>query len=101
MDDGREGQHDDRRCAGHEAHPAPTQRRAHQQAVTARIRDQGRNSFAEISVHRRFSRDAATIYASSAAEEGSMSALGPKRTSLIAPHMFAFGVRADMAFCGI
>jgi hypothetical protein len=30
-----------------------------------------------------------------------MSALGPKRTSLIAPHMFAFGVRADMAFCGI
>jgi hypothetical protein len=30
-----------------------------------------------------------------------MSASGPKRTSLIAPHMSAFGGKADMAFCGI
>src|SRR5262249_28729421 len=30
-----------------------------------------------------------------------MSAFGPKRTSLAAPHMSAFGCKADMAFCGI
>src|SRR5215471_10992151 len=30
-----------------------------------------------------------------------MSALGPKRTSLVASHMSAFGGKADMAFCGI
>ena len=29
-----------------------------------------------------------------------MSAIGPKRTSLVAPHMSAFGGKADMAFCG-
>jgi hypothetical protein len=28
---------------------------------------------------------------------GGMSAYGPKRTSLIAPHMSAFGGKADMA----
>ena len=28
-----------------------------------------------------------------------MSAIGTKRTSLVAPHMSAFGVRADMTFC--
>jgi hypothetical protein len=30
-----------------------------------------------------------------------MSAIGPKRTSLVAPHMSAIGCKADMAFCGI
>src|SRR5262245_51162537 len=30
-----------------------------------------------------------------------MSAFGPKRTSLVAPHMSAFGGKADMAFCGM
>ena len=30
-----------------------------------------------------------------------MSAFGPKRTSLVAPHMSAFGGKADMAFCEI
>src|SRR5262245_45264733 len=30
-----------------------------------------------------------------------MSAIGPKRTSLVAPHMSALGGKADMAFCGI
>jgi len=30
-----------------------------------------------------------------------MSASGPKRTSPVAPHMSAFGSKADMAFCGI
>jgi hypothetical protein len=29
-----------------------------------------------------------------------MSAIGPKRTSLIALHMSAFGGKADMTFCG-
>jgi hypothetical protein len=29
-----------------------------------------------------------------------MSAIGPKRTSLVAPHMSAFGGKADMALCG-
>jgi hypothetical protein len=29
-----------------------------------------------------------------------MSAIGPKRTSLVAPHMSAFGGKADMTFCG-
>jgi hypothetical protein len=29
-----------------------------------------------------------------------MSALGPKRTSLVALHMSAFGGKAGMAFCG-
>jgi hypothetical protein len=29
-----------------------------------------------------------------------MSAYGPKRTSLVAPHMSAFGGKADMTFCG-
>ena len=29
-----------------------------------------------------------------------MSAIGPKRTSLAAPHMSAFGGKADMACCG-
>jgi hypothetical protein len=29
-----------------------------------------------------------------------MSAFGPKRTSLVAPHMSAFGGKADMTFCG-
>jgi len=29
-----------------------------------------------------------------------MSAIGPKQTSLAAPHMSAFGGKADMAFCG-
>ena len=28
------------------------------------------------------------------------SAIGPKRTSLVAPHMSAFGGKADIAFCG-
>jgi hypothetical protein len=28
------------------------------------------------------------------------SAIGPKRTSLAAPHMSAFGGEADIAFCG-
>jgi hypothetical protein len=28
-----------------------------------------------------------------------MSAIGTKRTSLFAPHMFAFGGKADMPFC--
>jgi len=28
-----------------------------------------------------------------------MSAIGPKRTSLVAPHMSAFGVKADMPYC--
>jgi hypothetical protein len=27
---------------------------------------------------------------------GAMSAIGPKRTSLVAPHMSAFGGKADM-----
>jgi hypothetical protein len=30
-----------------------------------------------------------------------MSAFGPKRTSLVAPHMSAIGCKAEMAFCGI
>src|SRR5262249_19006950 len=30
-----------------------------------------------------------------------MSAFGPKRTSPVAPHMSAFGGKADTAFCGI
>ena len=29
-----------------------------------------------------------------------MSAIGPKRTSLVAPHMSAFGGKADMTICG-
>jgi hypothetical protein len=29
-----------------------------------------------------------------------MSAFGPKRTSLVAPHTSAFGCKADMALCG-
>jgi hypothetical protein len=29
-----------------------------------------------------------------------MSAIGPKRTSLVAPHMSAFGRKADMTLCG-
>jgi hypothetical protein len=29
-----------------------------------------------------------------------MSAIGPKRTSLAAPHMSAFGGKADMRLCG-
>ena len=29
-----------------------------------------------------------------------MSAIGPKRTSLVAPHMSAFGGKADMAVLG-
>jgi hypothetical protein len=29
-----------------------------------------------------------------------MSAFGPKRTSLVAPHMSAFGGKADMTVCG-
>ena len=29
---------------------------------------------------------------------GGMSAIGTKRTSLVAPHMSAFGSKADMAF---
>jgi hypothetical protein len=28
-----------------------------------------------------------------------MSAIGPKQTSLAAPHMCAFGGKADMTFC--
>jgi hypothetical protein len=28
-----------------------------------------------------------------------MSAFGPKRTSVVAPHMSAFGGKADMTFC--
>ena len=31
---------------------------------------------------------------------GQMSAIGPKRTSLAASHMSAFGGKADMTFCG-
>jgi hypothetical protein len=31
---------------------------------------------------------------------GAMSASGPKRTSLVAPHMSAFGSKADMTLCG-
>ena len=31
---------------------------------------------------------------------GRMSAFGPKRTSLVAPHMSAFGGKADLTFCG-
>ena len=31
---------------------------------------------------------------------GRMSAFGPKRTSLVAPHMSAFGGKADMTVCG-
>jgi len=31
---------------------------------------------------------------------GAMSAIGPKRTSANAPHMSAFGGRADMTLCG-
>ena len=30
---------------------------------------------------------------------GPMSAIGPKQTFLVAPHMSAFGGKADMAFC--
>jgi hypothetical protein len=30
-----------------------------------------------------------------------MSAFGPKRTSLVAPHMSAFGGKADITFAGI
>ena len=30
-----------------------------------------------------------------------MSAYGPKRTPLVAPHMSAIGCKADMGFCGI
>jgi hypothetical protein len=30
-----------------------------------------------------------------------MSAFGPKQTSQVAPHMSAFGGKADMTFCGI
>jgi len=29
-----------------------------------------------------------------------MSAFGPKRTSLVAPHMSAFGGKADITVCG-
>jgi hypothetical protein len=29
-----------------------------------------------------------------------MSAIGPKQTSIAAPHMSAFGGKADMTFCG-
>ena len=29
-----------------------------------------------------------------------MTAYGPKRTSVVAPHMFAFGGKADMTVCG-
>jgi hypothetical protein len=29
------------------------------------------------------------------------SAIGPKRTSLVAPHMCAFGCKADMTICGV
>ena len=29
-----------------------------------------------------------------------MSAIGPKRTFLVAPHMSAFGGKADMGYCG-
>ena len=32
-------------------------------------------------------------------EKGAMSASGPKQTSLVAPHMSAFGCEADMTFC--
>jgi hypothetical protein len=31
---------------------------------------------------------------------GAMSAIGPKRTSAPAPHMSAFGGKADMTVCG-
>jgi hypothetical protein len=34
--------------------------------------------------------------AASHVEPWAMSAIGPKRTSLVAPHMFAFGGNADM-----
>jgi hypothetical protein len=30
-----------------------------------------------------------------------MSAIGPKRTSLVAPHMSAFEGKADMTICGM
>ena len=30
---------------------------------------------------------------------GGMSAIGTKRTWVVAPHMSAFGGKADMAFC--
>jgi hypothetical protein len=30
-----------------------------------------------------------------------MSAIGPKQTSLVAPHMSAFGGKADMTICGM
>jgi len=30
-----------------------------------------------------------------------MSAIGPKRTSVVAPHMSAFGGKADMTICGM
>ena len=30
---------------------------------------------------------------------GAMSAIGTKRTSLVAPHMSAIGGKADMTFC--
>jgi hypothetical protein len=32
--------------------------------------------------------------------KGAMSAFGPKRTSVAAPHMSAFGGKADMTACG-
>jgi hypothetical protein len=32
---------------------------------------------------------------------GRMSAIGPKRTSLVAPHMSAFGGKADMTLTGL
>jgi hypothetical protein len=32
-------------------------------------------------------------------EGAAMPAIGPKRTSLVAPHMSAFGGKADMTFC--
>jgi hypothetical protein len=32
---------------------------------------------------------------------GMMSAIGPKRTSLVALHMSAFGGKADIAFCAV
>ena len=30
-----------------------------------------------------------------------LGAIGPKRTSVVAPHMSAFGVKADMPFCTV
>jgi hypothetical protein len=47
MDERRKGQQDEQHRAGHEAHPAPTERRAHQQAIAVRKRGQGRNSSPE------------------------------------------------------